>query len=70
MVSGEEDLFSGPKEMLEVSQAIKKSIQYNLGRRGGPRWSLPHQYIGKGDWGKWALLKSDLARFCGHAISV
>jgi hypothetical protein len=40
------DLFSGPKEMLEQSQAVKKSIQYNLGRRSGPRWSLPHQYIG------------------------
>ena len=46
-----EDLFSGPKEMLEQSQAIKKSIQYNLGRRSGPRWSLPHQYIGEGGGG-------------------
>ena len=45
------DLFSGAKEMeaYQESQAVKKSIQYNLGRRSGPRWSLPHQYIG--EWG-------------------
>ena len=45
------DLFSGAKEMeaYQESQAVKKSIQYNLGRRAGPRWSLPHQYIG--EWG-------------------
>ncbi len=42
----DEDLFSGTKEMFEQSEAIKKSIQYHLGRRSGPRWSLPHQYIG------------------------
>ena len=44
----EADLFSGPKEMeaYQQSQAVKKNIQYNLGRRSGPRWSLPHQYIG------------------------
>ncbi len=42
------DLYSGAKEMeaYQESMAIKKSIQYNLGRRSGPRWSLPHQYIG------------------------
>ena len=42
------DLFSGAKEMqaYQESQAIKKTIQYNLGRRSGPRWSLPHEYIG------------------------
>ena len=49
---GESDLFSGAKEMeaYQQSQAIKKNIQYNLGRRSGPRWSLPHQYIGEGVW--------------------
>jgi len=46
------DLFSGAKEMeaYQESQAVKKSIQFNLGRREGPRWSLPHQYIGEGVW--------------------
>ncbi len=34
-------------EAYQESQAVKKSIQYNLGRRSGPRWSLPHQYIGE-----------------------
>lgn len=59
-----EGLFSGPKEMLEQSQAIKKTIQYNLGRRSGPRWSLPHQYIGQRSkvhvqgGREWSLLES------------
>lgn len=43
------DLFSGAKEMeaYQQSLAVKKSIQFNLGRRSGPRWSLPHEYIGE-----------------------
>ena len=37
------DLFSGAKEFESYKQAqsIKKKIQFNLGRRSGPRWSLP-----------------------------
>ena len=37
------DLFSGAKEFEshKQAQAIKKKIQFNLGRRSGPRWSLP-----------------------------
>ena len=45
----QEDLFSGAKEYeaYQQSRAVKKSIQFNLGRRSGPRWSLPHEYIGE-----------------------
>ena len=42
----ESDLFSGAKEMEAYKQeslAVKRDIQMNLGRRSGPRWSLPHQ---------------------------
>ena len=48
------DLFSGAKEMeaYQESLMVKKSIQFNLGRRAGPRWSLPHQYIGEFGKGK------------------
>ena len=37
------DLFSGAKEFesFKQVQSIKKKIQFNLGRRSGPRWSLP-----------------------------
>ena len=37
------DLFSGAKEFESYKQvqSIKKKIQFNLGRRSGPRWSLP-----------------------------
>lgn len=39
------DLFSGAKEFESHKQvqSIKKRIQFNLGRRSGPRWSLPHK---------------------------
>ena len=43
------DLFSGAKE-LEAwvqTQAVKKSIQLQLGRRSGMRWSLPPEVIGQ-----------------------
>ncbi len=45
---GEGDLFSGAKdaETYQQSLIVKKSIQEMLGRRAGPRWSLPHDYIG------------------------
>ncbi len=44
----EEDLFSGAKDAAAYQQSliVKKSIQEMLGRRTGPRWSLPHDYIG------------------------
>lgn len=44
----DEDLFSGAKEAeaYQQSKQVRKSIQEMLGRRAGPRWSLPHQYIG------------------------
>ena len=43
------DLFSGAKEMeaWAESQAMKKSIQAQLGRRSGMRWSLPQEFIGQ-----------------------
>ena len=46
------DLFSGAKEFESYKQAqsIKKKIQFNLGRRSGPRWSLPQQ-----QFGRWSL---------------
>ena len=43
------DLFSGAKEFESFKQAqtMKKKIQFNLGLRSGPRWSLPPQYMGR-----------------------
>ena len=45
----EGDLFSGAKEAeaYQQSKLVRKSIQEMLGRRAGPRWSLPHDYIGE-----------------------
>lgn len=42
------DLFSGAKEMetWQESVAVKKAIHVQLGRRSGPRWSLPPQSLG------------------------
>lgn len=39
------DLHSGPEEVEEWTQ--KRMIQMKLGRRAGPRWSLPPEYIGR-----------------------
>ncbi len=46
----EGDLFSGAKdaETYQQSLLVKKSIQEMLGRRSGPRWSVPRDYIGEG----------------------
>ena len=41
----DDDLHSGPAEVEEWTQ--KRMIQMKLGRRAGPRWSLPPEYIGK-----------------------
>ena len=45
----DDDMFSGAKDAEEYqkTQLVKKSIQELLGRRTGPRWSLPHDYIGE-----------------------
>ncbi len=63
----EEDLFSGAKDAAAYQQSliVKKSIHEMLGRRSGPRWSLPHDYIGKQF--NWSVVVSS-SHYCVHWV--